>query len=228
MARKSGAKPGASGLWRVALITLIVTPSGALSPGPLSASAIAIGFKLSVLGGLLVALGHMAVELPYVLILFMFFERVVSLINRLEKPLSIVVALFILFFSFDLIATGVKVLISGHVAVSSTLFLGETPLAAIMLGVVFTGGNVYFLLWWVSVGFELIRSAQEHGARGFAVMYAAHVWMDYVWLAFLAAAGYALSMFHGYYAVALISLGVILLVFGIDIATKPYRRPRRA
>jgi len=55
--------------------TLLISPSGALSPGPLSAMAVAAGLALGALGGLAIALGHTLFELPYVALLLRLASR---------------------------------------------------------------------------------------------------------------------------------------------------------
>ena len=55
---------------------ILITPSGAFSPGPLTASAIALGASKGWRAGLYVAVGHMLFELPYVYALTYLFSRV--------------------------------------------------------------------------------------------------------------------------------------------------------
>ena len=220
--RIAGAKPS---LQRIVLVTLAITPSGALSPGPLSAGAVAIGASMGLIGGLLVALGHMVVELPYLVVLYFFLEKLSGWLRRAEKPLSLGIALFIFYFALGLLTEGISILLSQQstsIPSATTLLPNASPWIALVLGALLTGGNVYFLLWWLTVGLPLIRLAQENGAKGFTVMYASHVWMDYAWLGLLAAIGGLASLTSIGYALLLIVLGIVLVVFGADIAVKPY------
>jgi len=51
-----------------------------------------------------------------------------------------------------------------------------------ILGLAFTGLNPYFILWWLTVGAQLIIIALEFAALiGVLFMFICHVWMDYVW-----------------------------------------------
>jgi len=54
------------------------------------------------------------------------------------------------------------------------------------------------------------------------VMYTSHVWMDYVWLALLAAAGGAAKLLGPYYSLFNYALAAMLVLFAVDIALKTY------
>ncbi len=207
----------------LAVKTILVTPSGALSPGPLSLSALAAGVKLGVVGGLLVATGHVLVELPYILILVRGVSRVRRVLLRLEKPLAIIMAAFILFFAYLLVRDAIVLTTSSYKPSMQV----STAVEALLYGIVFTGSNVYFLLWWVSVGLPLVTGAAELGARGVAVMYAAHVWMDYAWLGLLAAVASSVSSIGGpVYAAFLMVLAIVLIVFAVDTLLAAFARRR--
>jgi len=86
-----------------------------------------------------------------------------------------------------------------------------------MLGVVLTGLNPFFIVWWLTVGLGLVVQAVELGALlGVFIMYVSHVWMDYAWLtgtAYLAARGKTLIQARGY-KLLLIALALLLIYFG--------------
>ena len=88
-----------------------------------------------------------------------------------------------------------------------------------LLGMAFTGLNPYFLIWWLTVGAQLILIALEFaGLFGVVFMYISHVWMDYVWLvaiAWFAQKGVSL-LTVGLYRIIMILFGVILLYFGVN------------
>ncbi|KSW11637.1 hypothetical protein CF15_02070 [Pyrodictium occultum] len=207
------------GVRGLVLRTLALTPSGALSPGPLSASAVAVGALLGPLGGVLVALGHMLFELPYVALLVKWAERFEGVLRRLEKPLDVAVAAFIAYFAYGLFQSAAAAL-HGAGMEGAGVAVGGGALGAIATGLALTGLNPYFLAWWVTVALPLVRGAAAHGAKGFAAMYLGHVWMDYAWLALLAAAGAGLSRMTGLYAALLAGLGVLLLAFAADMLAR--------
>lgn len=210
-------------LRKVVIDTLLITPSGALSPGMLSASAVAVGAYLGVLGGVLVSLGHMLFELPYVAGLVLWVEKLERILKRLEKPLALITLAFALFFALGLFETAHTVYTENKLDLNNgSLRVGSSPLGAVLAGIVFTGANPYFLAWWVTIGLPLIRGAAAHGRKGFAAMYAAHVWLDYVWLAFLAGLGGLARIAAKPYAVLLAGLGVVLTYFALEVALKAF------
>ena len=214
-----------AGLRRVVVDTLVVTPSGALSPGMLSAAAVAVGAYLGALGGLAVALGHMVFELPYVGALVYWAERLESLLRRVERPLALLTLAFAAYFAYGLAASALEVLGGGSAVEASgwpSLFTSGL-LGAVAAGVVFTGGNPYFLAWWLTIGMPLVRGAARYGARGFAAMYSAHVWMDYAWLALLAGAGGLSQTLGKLYAWVLLGLAALLLYFAAAVVVRAFR-----
>ncbi len=89
--------------------TILVSASGALSPGPLSAAAVSVGaMGLGPLGGLLVALGHTVFELPYVLVLAKLLKRGQHIIQRVELILAVILATVIVYFARGLTADAEK------------------------------------------------------------------------------------------------------------------------
>ena len=205
--------------------TLLITPSGALSPGPLSAVAVAVGTALGLVGGLLVAFGHMVVEMPYVYILVKSYSRAEAFIRRWRVPLNTVVILFLVYFAYLLLRDSANML-SGSTDQPLGLVLAEvTHLSAVGMGMLLTGTNAYFLAWWITVGYPLVEASARNGGRGLAVMYTSHVWMDYAWLALLAWGGGA-SRILGVkpYAIVLGVLGLILLLFAVKIALDTYKK----
>ncbi len=195
------------------LVTLAVTPSGALSPGPLTTATVALGVR----GGgwrtgFKVALGHMLVELPFVALLCVAFRRIEYMLRGpLGEAMNILAFMFIVYFAALLLKDAYR----GAGGEASKGF-GRNP---IVVGAALTGFNVFFLLWWVTVGLAIIRSAVESGIIGFTVMYVSHVWIDYAWPALLAEAGSRSAMITGGkgYRILLTTLAVILIIFGVHM-----------
>jgi threonine/homoserine/homoserine lactone efflux protein len=86
-------------------------------------------------------------------------------------------------------------------------------------GLIFTGLNPYFLLWWLTVGAELILISLAFASfLGVIFMYLCHVWMDYVWLisiAYFAKKGTDIAGSNGY-RILLGLFGFIIIYFGIS------------
>jgi len=176
-----------SNLRRAIVTAALVTPSGALSPGPLSAAAIAVGTQLGALGGVMVALGHLAAEAPYVAALLLFYTRIAGRLKKLEKPLNLVAAAFIAYFAALLAVDGYRLLTGGTLQVEATPV--TSPIAALAAGAILTAGNAYFLAWWLSVGKPIIDEMRSLPPHHKVIVYAAHYAYDLAWLTLLAAAG---------------------------------------
>ena len=212
-----------TGLRGVVVETLLITPSGALSPGLLSAAAVAVGVGLGLRGGLAVALGHMLFELPYVALLVAWAGRLERLLRRAERPLAAVTAAVAAYFSYGLFTASIDLLKGGEASLGASP--DSSPLSvsgAVAAGVLFTGLNPYFLAWWVTIGLPLVRGAARYGFKGFAAMYTSHVWMDYAWLSLLAVFGSAVTSASKSYGLLLLILGVVLVVFAADVALRAF------
>jgi threonine/homoserine/homoserine lactone efflux protein len=173
------------------------------------------------IGGVLVAIGHTIFELPYVLLLSRTSSNIERSLARVRKPLSAAIAVFIVYFAAGLFKSPDQIGLSGGSV------LGHGPIYAILTGLVLTAFNPHFLLWWVTVGFPIVTDEGLKSARGFTICYAAHVWMDYVWLTLLALGGASLKLLGStIYRVFLAALGLVLLVFAADIILRGFTRRR--
>jgi threonine/homoserine/homoserine lactone efflux protein len=194
--------------------TLLISPSGALSPGPLSAMAVAVGLTLGALGGLAIALGHMLFELPYVALLSRLAPRLRrSFTGTLGRALLLVMGGFTAYFAVSLAQSAVSVLRGGGLGAYASPV--HSLAGAILVGVAYTGLNPFFLAWWVTAGFPLVEGASRIPG-GLVIMYSSHVWLDYAWLAFLALGGGAASLMgSGVYAAILAALSAVLGYFAV-------------
>ena len=57
----------------------------------------------------------------------------------------------------------------------------DLPYNSLTAGIVLTGANPYFILWWATVGAVLITSAIEFGIIGFIIFVVVHWTCDLVW-----------------------------------------------
>ena len=206
-----------SDLRRIVLLTLAITPSGALSPGPLSVSAIALGAFLGPAAGLSIGFGHMLFELPYVFLLHRFTLVARRFLERVKHYLNIAVFVFLAYFSYLLVTDALRIML-GSGSEISFVSRGFSILDALLTGIFLTGFNAYFLIWWITVGYPLIEASSKNGFLGFVVMYSSHVWMDYLWLTLLASGGSFIETTGRVpYSILLMILAGILLYFGIKI-----------
>jgi len=193
---------------------ILVTASGALAPGPLFFTAISHGTKSGAKGGLAFSIGHTLVEFPLVLLLALVFGEVASELAG-EPILKLTTG----------IAGGLVLLIFGIVQIHQFLiakadapsFGGVTSRHPLLLGLLFTGLNPYFIVWWLAVGSKLVVDALAFGALlGVLLMYVSHVWMDYAWLTMVAHFARVGTKVAGsrWYRIIMIMFGAVLVYFG--------------
>jgi Putative threonine efflux protein len=202
-------------MFDLVILTVIISISGALSPGPLTVATIATSLRKNWKVGLLAALGHMSVEIPYVVMLIFVYDKIsVFLSNSLVKFFFIIfIIIFILLFAFLTIKESFS-----KTKVETKLEKIYNPF---LIGIIFTILNPYFLLWWATVGFVLIKIIIESSnwLLFFIVMYTAHVWLDYAWLTGLASIASLSTNFLGSksYRTIMLFLGIFLVYLALGI-----------
>ena len=82
-----------------------------------------------------------------------------------------------------------------------------------------TSLNPYFIVWWLTIGANLILLALEFaGLCGVIFMYACHVWVDYAWLTLIA--GFAKKSTKilrlKWYRLIMAFFGAVLIYFGLS------------
>ncbi|AEH44476.1 Lysine exporter protein (LYSE/YGGA) [Thermodesulfatator indicus DSM 15286] len=203
---------------KLLLLTFTITPSGAISPGPLSAFAVAMGASIGIIGGFLIATGHLVVELLYLLLLYKFYQNLDKFLRRFKFLFNLIITTFLAYFAYLLVKDGLHIF---HYGLNiQTAGVGSANyLKAFSTGIILTGLNVYFLLWWLSVGKILLEESAKIGWKGFLAMFSAHISIDYIWLMLLAGGGIVFKLI-GYkaYASLLLFLGTTLVYFAIKIA----------
>lgn len=199
---------------------VLVTASGALAPGSLFFANISYGSKFGAKSGLIFSISHTVVEFSLIMI-FAF-----GLLTVANEPIvQIVVG----------IIGGIFLIVFGIVQIrNSLLFKTEETKARestfyhlFFLGLAFTGLNPLFIVWWLTVGAELILISLAFASlAGVIFMFICHVWMDYVWLIIVAhlakkgtnvigLKGY--RIFIGVFGVILIYFGVIFIINAIEL-----------
>ena len=192
-------------------LVILVSVSGVLGPGPLFVSSTLRATRLGVLSGLESALGHTVVEAPLVFGLAFGLSAILNSTSlRLIALLggSVLVAF-----------AAIQFRQAAHVVdIDAKGLPGQwEKRSGIVLGLVFTALNPFFILWWLTVGSALISQALILGSiGGVALMYASHIWMDYAWLGGTAAvAGRGGLLLGKWFRALLIGFGVAMACFGI-------------
>jgi len=197
-------------------LTIVISISGALSPGPLTISTITLSFKKGWKAGLYTSTGHFLTEFPYVILLVLFYNTIVEYLKNTYVKITFVsfISLFIFFFSYLIIKDTLKMKKESK---DKTLINISNP---ILIGIIFTGLNPYFLLWWATVGFPIIEMVLRYGLpMALLVMYISHIWLDYIWLTGLSTTTFLSKKFIGSrpYKIIMLFLACFLIYLGIGI-----------
>ena len=201
-----------SNIIEFAIIVIIISASGVMSPGPLFAANITYGLKQGTKAGIKIAIGHSLVELPLVILLGIGIFSL-EIFPEFKIIISILGAITLFVFAF--------------MQIKSTLKKNEKPETKLKQGPIITGVllsalNPFFIIWWLTIGLKLISDAMAIWAFvGILIVFVLHVWMDFVWLgatAFLISKSKKIIS-NTNYKIIMLALSVILIYFGITFLT---------
>ena len=195
-----------------AIIVIIISASGVMSPGPLFAANITYGLKQGTKAGIKIAIGHSLVELPLVILLGIGILSL-EIFPEFKTIISILGAITLFVFAFIQIKSTLKK------NKKSETKLKQGP---IITGVLLSALNPFFIIWWLTIGLKLISDAMAIWAFvGILIVFVLHVWMDFVWLgstAFLISKSKKIIS-NTNYKIIMLALSVILIYFGITFLT---------
>jgi threonine/homoserine/homoserine lactone efflux protein len=183
-----------------------ISLSGVMAPGPVTAATLAAGTRHRHAGAW-IALGHLVVELPLILLL-------VAGLSRLLQSEGAQVGIGLAGGAF-LLLMGTQLLLS--VRADGIAVQAVPQRHPFWSGVVLTGANPYFLLWWATVGMALATRAVELGAIAFVLFALVHWLCDLGWLEALSLASFKGTEVFGPRSLKIVSAvcGACLFVFGI-------------
>ena len=190
---------------------IVVTASGALAPGPLFFATISHGTKHGAKTGLVFSVAHTLVEFSLIMLFAL------GLLTIASEPLVKVIIGII---------GGIVLIAFGAFQIRNLIISNPEDLKKpkssyrhlFLIGIAFTGLNPYFILWWMTVGAQLIVIALEFAALlGVVFMFICHVWMDYAWLTGVAYFSKKGTNVMGlkWYKPLMILFGIVLIYFGI-------------
>ena len=196
-----------------AVMVIAISASGVISPGPLFAANIIYGLKEGKIAGVKMAIGHTIIEFPLIIMLSV---GVISLEIFPEYRIWITVIGSIGLFCF----AGLQ--IKSVFGQNYQRYLKPSK-NSFWAGIIFTGLNPFFLIWWFTIGFKLITDSIEiWGIFGILVLFIFHIWMDYVWLFIVAGLAHKVKnlLSNNNYKILIIGLSILLVYFGINFLTQ--------
>ena len=201
-----------SNIIEFAIIVIIISASGVMSPGPLFTANITYGLKQGTKAGIKIAIGHSLVELPLVILLGIGIFSL-EIFPEFKIIISILGAITLFVFAFMQIKSTLKK------NEKSETKLKQGP---IITGVLLSALNPFFIIWWLTIGLKLISDAMAIWAFvGILIVFVLHVWMDFVWLgstAFLISKSKKIIS-NTNYKIIMLALSAILIYFGITFLT---------
>jgi len=195
-----------------ALGTVVITSlSGVMMPGPMFTVTIAKSMK-SPWAGVLVSLGHAVIEVPLILLVYFgltnFFQN-----ESVKLVLSVAGGAMIMWMGIDLFRARHKLAKEGK----------DTNYNAFVAGILMSGLNPFFLVWWATVGSLLIMNFTEAvGTWGIPFFILVHWLCDLVWLSLVSFTIYKTHRFWGAKVQVwiFIVLSAALLYFGGQFIVK--------
>ncbi len=183
---------------------VLISLSGALSPGPMTAVAIGKGNE-SPHAGALIAIGHGIVEFPLMIGIFF---GIASFLTGATMKTGIALVGGIM-----LIGMGVTLLRSMK---SGEIKAGAHTASPVVAGILLAAGNPYFIVWWATVGAALIVGATEYGLAIFIAFMFCHWMCDFVWYYVLSILSFRGGRSFGIRFQQVISVicGIFLIIFG--------------
>ncbi|MEM0446229.1 MAG: LysE family transporter [Candidatus Nitrosocaldus sp.] len=169
------------------LMVIAVSSSGVLSPGPLFLINLHYAKRYGHLSGLLCASGHAVVELPLVLAIAVGMLSI-DYIDQLRWLIGLVGGIALIVFAtmqlYTLTTTTSTSSSSNNVSSSRVFRISTTLHGSLLAGIAFSALNPFFIAWWLTVGMKMITDAYYMASmNGVLLMFIAHIWMDYAWLA---------------------------------------------
>lgn len=200
---------------------VFLSASGVFSPGPLFLANLIYGTKQGYRAGLKTATGHAIIEFPLVIILTI---SIFQLANTSTDTynlnlLGVFGGISIIIFSIIQITNTTRRKAQKNLSNSGDHRFSSIADKPLLLGMVFTALNPFFIAWWLTIGLKLVSdSISLFGVTtGGFLLFSFHIWIDYVWLiltAYLIFKGVFIINTKYYYPL-LMGLNIILSFYGI-------------
>jgi len=195
-----------------AVLVIIISVSGVMSPGPLFAANITYGLKEGFRSGIKIAIGHSIVELPLVILL-----GIGAFSLEIFPEFRVIISIFGAITLFGFAGIQIKSIFKKNGGISTKPKHGP-----IITGILFSALNPFFIIWWLTIGLKLISDAMLVWAfAGVLIVFVFHIWMDFVWLGMVAffASKSVKIISNRNYKIIMAGLSLILIYFGITFLT---------
>ena len=147
-----------------------ISLSGVMMPGPMFAVTVAKSYR-SPWAGTQIAIGHVVIEIPLILLIYFGFARFFQN-TTVQLVLSLLGGAMIIWLGIIMFRARAEVVQRGN----------DLPYNALVAGILTSGLNPYFLLWWATVGSMLVMNFLDFGTTGLIVFILIHWLCDLAWL----------------------------------------------
>lgn len=196
-------------MWAFLIEAVLISLSGVIAPGPVTAVCVGHGSK-SPHAGVAIAVGHGIVEFPLIFGLYLGVGAVLGL-PIVATVVGVLGGVVLLWMGAGLLR-GARAQVADD---SAPMPMDQSsPLVA---GLVLSAANPYLLVWWATVGTVLIMRAGEFGVLAVVVLAVAHWTCDLVWCYLLSATAFRGGQLLGYRFQKILFgvCGVFLLFVGV-------------
>jgi threonine/homoserine/homoserine lactone efflux protein len=154
-----------------------ISLTGVMLPGPMTAATIAKGYS-DKHAGAWIAAGHAVIEIPLIVLIYFIGHSIRS--PQADKVIYIIGGLMLLYLGFRMFRATRET--PGE--------MGGLPASSLVTGIVITGTNPAFYMWWVTVGTALVIGAAKFGPAGVILFTIVHLPCDFAWSEFLSVSTY--------------------------------------
>ncbi len=155
------------------LSVAIISLTGVMLPGPMTAATIAKGYR-NKNAGALIAVGHAVIELPLIAAMYLGIGHFLGL-PAVVNGIYIAGGVALFYLGFRMFRT----------AGDAPEEVGGLPASSVVTGILVTGTNPAFYVWWITIGAALITGAARFGAIGIVLLGVVHWPCDLIWSEFL-------------------------------------------
>lgn len=182
-----------------------ISLTGVMFPGPVTAVTVAKGYSHKHAGAS-IAVGHAAVEIPLIAAIYLGLAQFMNS-ARVMDIIYVVGGLMLFYLGFRMFRNvGDR---PGEI--------GGLPGNSVVAGIVITGTNSAFYVWWVTLGVALVVGAAKYGLAGLLLFTAVHWLCDLAWLEVLSVSTFKSRKWwtHGVQRVVFRLCALMLVGFGV-------------
>ena len=148
---------------------VVISLSGVMAPGPVTAAAIGMGTR-SRYAGALIAVGHGVVEFPLMILIVLGVGRILKLPTA-QIIIGLAGGIFLLIMAIQMMKS---------LRSAEKQEIKAAKSAPVLTGIILSASNPYFLLWWATVGLALATAATGIGIWAFVLFAIVHWLCDLI------------------------------------------------